>query len=40
MLYEVITQELPDEAPAFFFIDIQNDQLDPVLGAAKGQAGA
>jgi len=35
----LIDQELPDEAPAFFFIDIQNDQLDPVLGAAKGQAG-
>lgn len=35
----LIDQELPKDAPAFFFIDIQNDQLDTVLTAANDQAG-
>ncbi|MEM7544762.1 MAG: FtsX-like permease family protein [Pseudomonadota bacterium] len=35
----VISDQLPQEAPAFFFVDIQNDQLDPFLNDAKAVNG-
>ncbi len=35
----LIAQELPGRAPAYFFVDIQNDQLDPFRAAAGGIAG-
>ena len=38
-LRDLIDRELPDRAPAFFFVDIQNDQLEPFLAAARGVEG-
>jgi putative ABC transport system permease protein len=35
-----VTQSIPDRAPAFFFLDIQRDQLDGVREAALSQPGA
>ncbi len=34
-----ITDQLPEEAPAFFFIDIQKDQIGPFREAASGVRG-
>ncbi len=34
-----ITNQLPEEAPAFFFIDIQKDQIGPFREAASGVRG-
>ncbi|MBD3787097.1 MAG: drug:proton antiporter, partial [Sphingomonadales bacterium] len=34
-----ITRDLPAEAPAYFVLDIQPDQLDPFLGAARAVPG-
>jgi putative ABC transport system permease protein len=34
-LRNVITGELPENAPAYFFVDIQNDQLDGFLDRAR-----
>ncbi len=38
-LRDLIDRELPDRAPAFFFVDIQNAQLDPFLEATRGVEG-
>jgi putative ABC transport system permease protein len=38
-LRNLIDTELPDRAPAFFFVDIQNDQLQPFLETARGVDG-
>lgn len=38
-LRDVIDRELPDRAPAFFFVDIQNDQLPGFLDRARGVDG-
>ena len=38
-LRSVITQDLPDRAPAFFFVDIQNDQLDGFLSESHATEG-
>ncbi|WP_333833074.1 ABC transporter permease [Rubrimonas sp.] len=38
-LRSLIERELPERAPAFFFVDIQNAQLDPFLGIAGGIEG-
>lgn len=35
----VISEQLPKESPAYFFIDIQNDQLSAFLGAARAVDG-
>ncbi|MEM9011547.1 MAG: FtsX-like permease family protein [Pseudomonadota bacterium] len=35
----VISDELPDAAPAYFFVDIQNDQLSPFLEEAEADPG-
>lgn len=35
----VISEQLPERSPAFFFIDIQNAQLDGFLGEANGVPG-
>ncbi len=35
----LIDRELPQDAPAFFFIDIQNDQLDPVMDTITSRSG-
>lgn len=34
-----VSDRLPEEAPAFFFIDIQPDQIEPFLTAARGVDG-
>ena len=34
-----INERLPDQAPAFYFVDIQKDQLTPFLATARGVAG-
>ncbi len=34
-----IASDLPDRAPSFFFIDIQTDQLDPVLDRLRNDPG-
>lgn len=38
-LRNLITSELPDRAPAYFFVDIQNDQLPGFLDRANAQPG-
>mgnify|MGYP006275221591 CR=1 FL=1 len=38
-LRNLIDRELPARAPAFFFVDIQNAQLEPFLTAARGVEG-
>ncbi|MEM1344010.1 MAG: FtsX-like permease family protein [Pseudomonadota bacterium] len=38
-LRTVIDRELPEQSPAFFFIDIQNTQRDPLLAALDTQPG-
>lgn len=38
-LRKVITDELPGVAPAYFFVDIQNQQLDPFLSEAHTNPG-
>jgi putative ABC transport system permease protein len=38
-LRDVIDRELPDVAPAFFFVDIQNDQLPGFLDRARAEPG-
>jgi putative ABC transport system permease protein len=38
-LRNVIDGELPEKAPAFFFVDVQNDQLSGFLGAARAGEG-
>ena len=38
-LRSVITQDLPDRAPAFFFVDIQNDQLGGFLTESHATEG-
>jgi putative ABC transport system permease protein len=38
-LRTLIDTELPDRAPAFFFVDIQNAQLDAFLETAEGVDG-
>lgn len=38
-LRDVIGRELPDRAPAFFFVDIQNDQLPGFLDRARAVDG-
>jgi putative ABC transport system permease protein len=38
-LRALIADELPERAPAFFFVDIQNDQLSPFLDRATGVEG-
>lgn len=35
-LRQAIRQELPERAPAYFFVDIQGDQLDPFLARLEG----
>ncbi|MEX2519148.1 MAG: FtsX-like permease family protein [Paracoccaceae bacterium] len=35
----VISEQLPERSPAYFFIDIQNDQLAAFLGEARGVEG-
>jgi len=35
-LRNIITQELPGRAPAYFFVDVQNDQLDGFVEKAEG----
>lgn len=35
----VIAEQLPEDAPAYFFIDIQNDQLGGFLETAEAEAG-
>ena len=35
----IISDQLPEDAPAFFFVDIQNNQLDGFLDEAKAQNG-
>ncbi|MBI4184298.1 MAG: FtsX-like permease family protein [Proteobacteria bacterium] len=35
-----LEEELPERAPAFFFIDIQPDQMDGFLAAVRGVSGA
>ena len=39
-LRSLITRDLPARAPAYFFVDIQNDQLDGFLDRARGHARA
>jgi putative ABC transport system permease protein len=36
-LRQAIATDLPTRAPAFFFIDIQPDQIDPFLALMQGQ---
>lgn len=38
-LRALVADELPERAPAFFFVDIQNSQLDAFLAEAGGVAG-
>jgi putative ABC transport system permease protein len=38
-LRSMITRDLPARAPAYFFVDIQNDQLDGFLDGAEAQPG-
>ncbi|MCB2111837.1 MAG: ABC transporter permease, partial [Rhodobacteraceae bacterium] len=38
-LREEIGETLPEDAPAFFFIDIQPDQIGPFTDLARGMAG-
>ncbi|WP_118135371.1 ABC transporter permease [Oceanicella sp. SM1341] len=38
-LRQVITRELPDRAPAYFFVDIQNDQIDGFRTRAEAEPG-
>jgi putative ABC transport system permease protein len=38
-LRNLITADLPERAPSFFFVDIQNDQLPGFVESARGQAG-
>ena len=38
-LRNVITNDLPENAPAFFFVDVQTDQLPGFLEAAEGHEG-
>ncbi|WP_299130958.1 FtsX-like permease family protein [uncultured Amaricoccus sp.] len=38
-LRDLVTAELPERAPAYFFVDIQNDQLPGFLDMAKAQGG-
>jgi putative ABC transport system permease protein len=38
-LRNLIAADLPERAPAYFFVDIQNDQLDGFVGAAAAEAG-
>ncbi|MEO0999313.1 MAG: FtsX-like permease family protein [Pseudomonadota bacterium] len=38
-LRTAISDELPANAPAYFFVDIQNDQLDPFLARASADPG-
>lgn len=38
-LRNLITADLPDRAPAYFFVDIQNDQLDGFRAAALAEPG-
>ncbi len=38
-LREQVQDQLPENAPAFFFIDIQNSQLDQFVSAAEGIEG-
>mgnify|MGYP006274964769 FL=1 len=38
-LRAAVSEELPDRAPAFFLIDVQTAQLDPVLAALDGVEG-
>jgi putative ABC transport system permease protein len=38
-LRRLINQDLPDRAPAYFFVDIQNDQLDGFLDRAHAVPG-
>ncbi len=38
-MQRLIAQQLPAESPAYFFIDIQNAQLDGFLAAAQGAPG-
>ncbi len=35
-LRNVLNNELPEKAPAYFFVDIQNDQIDGFLDRARG----
>ena len=39
-LRSLITRDLPARAPAYFFVDIQNDQLDGFLDARRRRARA
>ncbi|MFN3616046.1 MAG: ABC transporter permease, partial [Rubrimonas sp.] len=36
-LRSLVAQELPGRSPAFFMVDIQNDQLQPLIEAVNGQ---
>jgi putative ABC transport system permease protein len=36
-LRSLVAQELPSRSPAFFMVDIQNDQLQPLIEAVNGQ---
>jgi putative ABC transport system permease protein len=38
-LRSLVTRDLPARAPAYFFVDIQNDQLDGFLARARAQPG-
>ncbi|MEM6441204.1 MAG: FtsX-like permease family protein [Pseudomonadota bacterium] len=38
-LRDIITRELPDRAPAYFFVDVQNDQLPGFLDSAEAFEG-
>jgi putative ABC transport system permease protein len=38
-LRSMVARDLPERAPAFFFVDIQNDQLDGFLARARAEPG-
>jgi putative ABC transport system permease protein len=38
-LRSLVAQDLPERAPAFFFVDIQNDQIEPFRATAVAQPG-